>query len=96
VETRDFLQMLGRMMRAASRRCAESDEDEFRELLELERVLDAALQEAASGLRASGMSWQQLGEAAGISRQGAQQRWGRDADRHLAPDRGNGRATAAN
>jgi len=69
--------MLGRMMAAASRRVGESDIEELRELLALERVLDQALHDSVAGLRATGMTWQQLGEAAGTTRQGAQQRWGR-------------------
>jgi len=53
-------------------------------LLALVREMDAAVGEAVRGLRgtnargaaADGFSWGRIGKAAGLTRQGAQQRWG--------------------
>jgi hypothetical protein len=67
--------MVGRMLAAATRRVAESDEDEFAQLIELERHLVRLLDDAVLGLRQSGMTWEQIGAAAGVTRQGAHQRW---------------------
>lgn len=43
---------------------------------ELEQQIDAAV----DGARAQGVSWAAIGEAAGLTRQGAQQRWARPAE----------------
>jgi len=80
VDTTDYLRMLGRMLRAAAVRCAESDEEELGELCRLDTVLHQVLEDTVRGLRESGHTWQQIGDAAGTTRQGAQQRWGRQLD----------------
>jgi len=77
VDTVDFLRMLGRMMKAASVRVAQSDEDEFAQLAKLDQVLQLTMDDAVRGLRASGLTWQQIGDAAGTTRQAAHQRWAR-------------------
>ncbi len=44
--------------------------------------IDAAIGEAVKSLRARGCSWAEIGSRLGITRQAAQQRWGRY---HAAP-----------
>jgi hypothetical protein len=39
--------------------------------------IDDATQQAVNGLRAAGYSWSEIGDRLGITRQAAQQRWGR-------------------
>lgn len=78
VETVEFLGMVRRMLRAASRRVAEADEFELAELVSLREDLEEAIATAISGQRESGgRSWASIAEALGISKQGAQQRYGR-------------------
>ncbi|MFJ2370888.1 hypothetical protein [Microbacterium sp. NPDC087665] len=76
VETMSWLGMLRRMIRAAGRRVAEADEPELATLLALRDELDAAIASAVDGQHASGRSWEAIGKAAGLTRQGAFQRWG--------------------
>lgn len=76
VETKDFLRMLARMMSAAGRRMGQTDAQDFADLAELQRQLDELLVEAVAGFRQAGMTWQEIGDAAGTTRQAAQQRWG--------------------
>src|SRR6476659_3861947 len=55
----------------------------FEAVLELERVcaeldrLTGAAEDLVRAARGGGVSWVQIGRAAGLTRQGAQQRWGR-------------------
>ncbi|MEB0001617.1 hypothetical protein QN357_01530 [Cryobacterium sp. RTC2.1] len=78
VETTEYLAMLGRMIRAGGRRVADADEFELAALLRLRVELDSAIQTAVLGQRSSlGRSWAWVGDALGITRQAAQQRYGR-------------------
>jgi predicted RNA polymerase sigma factor len=77
VETFEWLKMLSRMIRAAGRRVADSDEHELSCLAELQREFDAAMQAAVDGQIASGRSWAHIGKALGISKQAAFKRFGR-------------------
>lgn len=72
--------MLGRMLTAASKRVADSDPEEFAELARLERVLRQVLDDAVRGMRQSGATWQEIGDAAGTSRQAAHERWAKRID----------------
>lgn len=77
----DFLPMMRRMIRATARRVADGDPEDLAEMLALERTLDAAIAEAVERLHDfHGFTWESIGEAAGITRQGAYQRWGRDKE----------------
>lgn len=76
VETPDFAGMMRRMIRAHGRRVAAADPDDLRELLALRAELDAAISVAVAGQRSTGYSWANIADAAGISRQAAQQKWG--------------------
>jgi len=73
VETSDWLKMLSRMIRAAGRRVGNADEHE---LAGLRDQLDQAIRFAIMGQRSSGHSWSHIGQALGLTRQGAFQRYG--------------------
>jgi len=73
----EFLAMVERMIRAAARRCGASDESDLADLLLLKRALDQALIFAIHEQLKSGRSWAHIGSALGLSRQGAQQRYGK-------------------
>jgi hypothetical protein len=77
VETEDYLQMVRRILSAAARRVAEGDEQQFRALADLQTVLDTMMAQAVRGLRESGYTWQQIGDAAGTTRQAAHERFAR-------------------
>jgi hypothetical protein len=66
------------------RRLADSDPEDLYLLLALREELDAALQEAVDGCRANGFSWTDVGRGAGMTRQAAQQRWGKPETTHCA------------
>ncbi len=69
--------MLSRMIRAAGRRVADADEFELSHLVHLRGELDQAIETAIHGQRSIGRSWEHIGLALGISRQGAFQRYGK-------------------
>lgn len=85
VETIEYLGAAKRFIRAAGRRVAEADEIELRDLLSLQEVLDAAIQEAVDGRRSRGLSWAYIASATGKTRQAAFQRWGRPQDSEAGP-----------
>lgn len=76
VETGEFLAMVRRMLRAAGRRVAESDEVELSDLAALRDDVDQVIAAAVQGWRTRGESWAIIGAALGISKQGAQKRYG--------------------
>ncbi len=68
---------VGRLLRALSRRAEAGDLQVVGHLRELDTQLSLELLRAVHGLHVQhGYSWAELGLAAGISRQGAQRRWG--------------------
>lgn len=76
VETTEFLAFLRRIIAAAARRVADSDEPELAELLAIRAEVDSAIAKAIRGQREQGKSWAAIAKATGTSRQGAFQRWG--------------------
>lgn len=75
-ETSDFLKLTARLIRRAGARVATADMAELEQLLELRHVLDEAIADAVTGVRDSGgYSWKAVGDAAGITRQSAHERW---------------------
>lgn len=76
VETAEYLGMVRRVLRAAARRVGEADEFELAELAALRTDLDQAIAQAVAGQRSGGRSWAGIGDALGITRQAAQQRYG--------------------
>ncbi|WP_435151034.1 hypothetical protein [Micromonospora aurantiaca (nom. illeg.)] len=77
VENDAFAAFARRIIRAHGRRVAAGDVEALRHLVALSANLDEAIGEAVVGLRAFGYSWAEIGTRLGISKQAAQQRWGR-------------------
>lgn len=73
--TGQYLAMCKRMIRAAGRRVSLEDPEQLAELAELAAEVDHALVVAVAGQRASGITWESIGEAFGMTRQGAIRRW---------------------
>jgi hypothetical protein len=80
VETRDFLAMVARLLSRAGERVADADVEDLRDLLQLQHLVDEALLQAVAGLRESGVTWQQIGDVSGTTRQAALMRWGPKID----------------
>lgn len=76
-DNREFAAFGRRIIRAHARRIAESDPAALGDLLALRQAVDTALDEAVVGLRGAGFSWGEIGREVGMTRQAAQQRWGR-------------------
>jgi hypothetical protein len=75
-ENDEYIAFLKRIVRAYGRRVAAGDIDALAGLAAMADQLDAAMQHGINGLRDAGYSWAQIGAQLGITRQGAQQRWG--------------------
>lgn len=78
VETPEFVGMIRRCIRAAGRRVAAGDVCCLTDLADIRGAVDDAITEAVAGLRDEPWcyTWEQIGEALGITRQAAQQRFG--------------------
>ena len=77
-ETPEYAAMLSRMVRAYGRRLADSDPSDLADAVRIMAELDAAIAQAVDGLRAThGFSWADIAAELGITRQAAQQRYGR-------------------
>jgi len=66
-----------RILRAYSRRIATGDVESLTYLIGLADDINDAIQQAVNGLRSTGYSWTEIGTRLGVTRQAAQQRWGR-------------------
>lgn len=83
VELPGYLSACRRMLRGAGRRVGAADPEDLAALVQLRAELDDVIQAAVDALRedkgpqAPGYSWAQLGTALGMTRQSAQQRYGR-------------------
>jgi hypothetical protein len=76
VENDEYAAFLRRVIRAYSRRVASGDIEAITTLAALAGHLEDATRQAITGLRALGYSWADIAMRLGITRQGAQQRWG--------------------
>jgi hypothetical protein len=79
VENDAYAAFVRRVLKAFSRRIAAGDIDALTDLINLAADLEVALQQAVSGLRDQGYSWTDIGNATGVTRQAAHQRWAGDA-----------------
>jgi hypothetical protein len=86
VENREFNAFARRIIRAYGRRVAEGDVDALPELIELSASLDEAITNAVKGLRSFGYSWTDIAARVGMSRQAAQQRWGKAVPQQRDPN----------
>ena len=77
VENDEYAAFARRVLRAYSRRVADGDVEALTLMLGLSAEIDNAIARAVGGLRGFGYSWAEIGSRLGITRQAAQQRWGR-------------------
>ena len=77
VENDEYAAFARRILRAYARRIATGDVEALTPMLGLSAEIDTAISQAVSGLREFGYSWAEIGSRLGITRQAAQQRWGR-------------------
>jgi len=75
-ETIDFLKMLVRMMKAGAKRVGNADEHELSSLYACKLEMDKQLHAAIHLQLLQGKSWTDIGKALGMTRQGAQRRFG--------------------
>lgn len=81
-ETTEFGKMVARMMRAWGKRVADADEVDLAQMLKARDEFDRSIVLAVYGMRTKwGRSWAYIAEGAGITRQAAQQRWGKAVER---------------
>ena len=78
VENDEYAAFVRRIIRAYARRVATGDVEALADMVALAAVLDDAITEAVTGLRAHGYSWADIAARLGITRQAAHQRWGAD------------------
>lgn len=76
----EFIAFSRRIMRALSKRLGDADPEDLAEMIELSRTLDGAIGAAVRAQRANGFSWTEIAAPLGITRQAAQQRWGKLVD----------------
>jgi len=77
-ETEAYAAMLSRMIAAYGRRLADGDPADLARAMTLQDLLGSVIAQGVADARAThGWSWSEIGEAAGISRQAAQQKYGR-------------------
>jgi hypothetical protein len=79
VENDDYGVFIRRAIRAYSRRVAAGDIEAIAHMAATADEIDAAIQDAITGLRATGYSWADIAVRLNITRQAAQQRWGSSA-----------------
>jgi hypothetical protein len=75
-EIPDYIAFMRRIIRAGGDRLAQADAEDLGALIDLRQELDVAIATAVTGLRSSGATWQDIGDATGTSRQAAFQKWG--------------------
>lgn len=76
-EALEMVEFARRAIKAAGRHVAASDEFELAELVSLRDVLEEAISGAVHGqMEIADRSWTYIGDALGMSRQGARQRYG--------------------
>ena len=78
VENDEYAAFLRRVIAAYSRRVAAGDIEAMTTMAALADDIDTAIRQAITGLRRYGYSWADIALRLGITRQGAQQRWGGD------------------
>ena len=76
-ENSEYAAFARRVLRAYSRRVAVGDVESLAHMISLADVINNAIAQAVHGLRDAGYSWAEIGSRLGVTRQAAQQRWGR-------------------
>jgi hypothetical protein len=77
VKNDEYAAFVGRVIRGHARRVAAGDVDALADMTGLSAELDAAITQAVTGLRNIGYTWTEIAARLGVTRQAAQQRWGR-------------------
>jgi hypothetical protein len=77
VENDEYAAFARRVLRAYARRVADGDVEALTLMTDLADEIDTAIGQAVTGLRGFGYSWAEIGSRLGVTRQAAQQRWGR-------------------
>jgi uncharacterized membrane-anchored protein len=77
VENDEYAGFIRRVVRAYGRRVGAGDVEALADLVRLSAQVEAATGEAARSLNRFGYSWAEIGARVGVTRQAAQQRWGR-------------------
>ena len=77
VENDQYAAFVRRVIAAYSRRIAAGDIDAISDMTSIAAELDDAISQAVTGLRAAGYSWADIPARLAVTRQAAQQRWGR-------------------
>jgi hypothetical protein len=76
-ENPEYAAFARRVLRAYGRRIATGDIESLTHMISLADDINDAITQAVYGLRAAGYSWAEIGSRLGVTRQAAQQRWGR-------------------
>ncbi len=79
-DTADYLHFVRRVLRGLSQRVGTADLEALRAMTALRDELEGCILDAVSGLRHDSdlpASWEDIGEAMGITRQAAQRRYGK-------------------
>ena len=76
-ENDEYAAFTRRVLRAYARRVASGDVEALILMTDLADEIDTAIAQAVTGLRGFGYSWAEIGSRLGVTRQAAQQRWGR-------------------
>ena len=76
-ENDEYAAFARRVLRAYARRVATGDVEALTLMTDLSDEIDSAISQAVKGLREFGYSWAEIGSRLGVTRQAAQQRWGR-------------------
>lgn len=81
VDTPDFLLMVARLVWAGGNRVADGNVEDLAALGHLRDAVDVAMQTAVDGLRATGVTWDEIGAATGTTRQAAIKKWNHPLER---------------
>lgn len=77
VENDEFGAFARRILRSYARRIAIGDIEALTGMAALADDIETAIRTAVIGLRENGYSWAEIGTRLGVTRQAAQQRWGK-------------------
>jgi len=77
VENDEYASFVRRVIQGYARRVAAGDVDALADMTGLAAELDKSTSQAVIGLREAGYSWAEIATRIGVTRQAAQQRWGR-------------------
>lgn len=77
VELPEYVKFARRILRATGRRIQDRDIEGLAGLAELRNEIDEQMKTTAKALNAQGYSWAEIGRVLGVSKQAAQQRFGK-------------------